>query len=310
MRDFRRLTFSDAERKAVEARFKDDIMYNALELAFGSIMTLTTKNVKLEPSELFYQLFCVIDALRGKNPCQQRMFCIHDLWCKMHAQFCSVKKMNESREEMYACIATVCWAAGEVLELTGDHVFVELSIHLFQLINSTKELNSYHFHEKFSTAFFESGKEKLILYIRGYLSGDVYYSKEIEEVLTSSAASSAKSAASACETSSSVDFSSCGNGMVVRIAERKKTSVMVVLNAMYKAGWLVGKNGNQIMNRDDTLNVILHDAFGEKSVKGISQLLKPSNNYNSEEKNEKLLNDLLDEDNIAKLIRDIRHELL
>lgn len=309
MRDFRRITFTDAERKAVEACFQNDILYNALEGAFSGIMTLTTKTVKLEPSELFYQLFCVIDDLRGMNPCQQRMYCIHELWCNLHAQFCNVKEMNESREDMYACIATICWAAGEVLELTGDHGLEELSIHLLQLVNSKDCLNIYHFHEKFSTAFFEVDKEKLIPYIKGYLSGDVCYSKEIEKILASAATSSSSSTA-ACDVSSSDDFSSSGGAAVVRIAERKKTSVMVVLNAMYKAEWFVGQNGEQLTNRDDTLNAILHGAFGEKRVKGISQMLKPSNNYNSGEKNEKLLNNLLNENDIAVLIRDIRDELL
>ena len=52
----------------------------------------------------------------------------------------------------------------------------------------------------------------------------------------------------------------------LKIAEKKKTSVMVVLHAMYKAGWIIGST------RDDTIKEAARLLFGEK-ITSLRQLL-------------------------------------
>lgn len=94
----------------------------------------------------------------------------------------------------------------------------------------------------------------------------------------------------------------------IRIAERKKTSVLVVLNAMYKAGWFVDEKGEELKNRDNALNEILRYAFND-SCKGIAQLLTPSENTKTN-KNELLMRRLLDEKEMEQYIHDLKEELL
>lgn len=59
----------------------------------------------------------------------------------------------------------------------------------------------------------------------------------------------------------------------LKIAKDKRTSIVMVLNAMYKANWIVGKDGERLSNRDKALNEILQNAFGVEGDANISQLL-------------------------------------
>ena len=52
-----------------------------------------------------------------------------------------------------------------------------------------------------------------------------------------------------------VDYSS------LRIAQGKQTSMIVILEAMYKAGWIEKANGEKVTNRDDVIKEILKRAF-------------------------------------------------
>lgn len=96
----------------------------------------------------------------------------------------------------------------------------------------------------------------------------------------------------------------------VRIAPRKKTSVLVALNAMFKAGWFVAEDGTELTNRDFALNDILRHAFGIDKDTAISQTVNPSNNINAGEKNQRLLRLLLDEDEMESYIKELQRELL
>jgi len=96
----------------------------------------------------------------------------------------------------------------------------------------------------------------------------------------------------------------------VRIAPRMKTSVLVVLNAMFKAGWFVAEDGGELKNRDIALNDILRHAFAIDKNTAISQTINPSNNINGNEKNRLLLHRLLDEEEMESFIKQLQGELL
>lgn len=96
----------------------------------------------------------------------------------------------------------------------------------------------------------------------------------------------------------------------VRIADKKKTSVLVVLNAMYKAGWFEAEDGGELRNRDAALNEILRNAFGVDRPTAISQTINPSNNIKGNEKNVRLMERLLDGEEMEKFIKELQGELL
>ena len=95
----------------------------------------------------------------------------------------------------------------------------------------------------------------------------------------------------------------------IRIAPRKKTSVLTVLNAMYKAGWFTDVDGNPLKNRDEALNDILRNAFGTDKDTAISQTLNPSNGT-VKYKFKPLMEKLLDGKEIELFIHDLTQELM
>ena len=129
-----------------------------------------------------------------------------------------------------------------------------------------------------------------------YLQGERLISEEIDSLLESMDGDSGMENPSVAPSS-------------IRIAPRKKTSVLTVLNAMYKAGWFTDVDGKPLKNRDEALNDILRNAFGTDKDTAISQTLNPSNGtviY----KFKTLMEKLLDGKEIEQFIHDLTQELM
>jgi hypothetical protein len=82
--------------------------------------------------------------------------------------------------------------------------------------------------------------------------------------------------------------------LTIRLARGKVTSVLVVLEAMYKAGWLVDANTNPLTNRDEALNQIMRTAFGKKNT-NVSQLLGSLKNRNKAKDKKTVFDELLEQ---------------
>lgn len=55
------------------------------------------------------------------------------------------------------------------------------------------------------------------------------------------------------------------------IAEGKQTSVLVVLETMYKAKWILKANGNEYTSRDEMIGDVTRLLFNQEEIKGIKQ---------------------------------------
>lgn len=84
------------------------------------------------------------------------------------------------------------------------------------------------------------------------------------------------------ESSATIEQKSSPTDTPIKIAKGKKSSVLLVLNAMYKAGWFTDKTGKALTNRDNALNEILMRALGEPKNKTICSCLNPSGSTNNE----------------------------
>lgn len=88
----------------------------------------------------------------------------------------------------------------------------------------------------------------------------------------------------------------------VSIATNKKTNVIFALAAMLKAHWL-----DTGLNRDDTINEILRNAFGEQDDSTISALLNPIFNRAKNRTPDAIADDLINE--ISEEIRNSVQEM-
>lgn len=320
--------FSPEQRKAVEDRFGDDLLYRALKDTSLGIIRQTMKDFCLAPSEFFCLMFYAIDTLRRMDNFRLRgVFCSHDLWYELQTYLLDNHEV-EYAADVDACCAAICWMSAELLKLAGTPYSATDCLELQDSANRAELLRGFDFCTEFNLIFERADKDQLVKYMKDYLSGDVFYSDEIFKMLSalpSDAASAsfafapigfasplASSASSTLAPSSESVVSGASSLLVsnIRIAKRKKSAVLVIFNAMFKAGFFVDENGKPLTNRDDALNKLMHFAFCEEPTKGICQLLNPSNNCNAAEKNRKLLNQLLDEKEMADYFSELRERLL
>lgn len=312
--------FSPEQRKAVEDRFGDDLLYRALKDTSLGIIRQTMKDFCLAPSEFFSLKFYAIDTLRRIDDFRLReVFCSHDLWYELQTYLLDNQEV-EYAADVDACCAAICWMSAELLKLAGTPSSATDCLELQDSANRAELLRGFDFCTEFNLIFERADKNQLVKYMKNYLSGDVFYSDEIYKMLSAlpSDASSASLAfapigfASPFASSSEPVVSDSSSLQVsnIRIAKRKKSAVLVVFNAMFKAGFFVDENGKPLTNRDEALNKLMHFAFCEEPTKGICQLLNPSNNCNAAEKNRKLLNQLLDEKEMADYFSELRERLL
>lgn len=64
----------------------------------------------------------------------------------------------------------------------------------------------------------------------------------------------------------------------IYIREGKKTGIIVALEGMAKAGWLVDYRGNKLSNIGDAIELILEKVFNDKKPKNAAQLLSHAKN--------------------------------
>lgn len=87
---------------------------------------------------------------------------------------------------------------------------------------------------EFRRGFRSIDEDQFALIVNDYLQSDRLLSEEIDKVLDF------------MESNSVVEHHPSGVTCPIRIAKGKKTSVLMIFNSMYKAGWLTDVNGNTL----------------------------------------------------------------
>lgn len=294
--DTRNMLFRKEERVAVEDKYGENVLYDVLSGTCRRLMNNGARKFRLHPTELFYQTFFTLDFLKGKQLDRQKTYCNNELWDELYDYFCHEKGIEGADEDVRLAIACVMQAVTELLIRSGDSCYTRVAAVLKLQIERHSQDTVNMLDREFRKGFHSIDAGKLASTLCDYLQGDVLYSAEIDEMLDGLYSNNhAASVAVSTHTH-------------IRIAEKKKTSVLIVLNAMYKAGWFVDENGQQLTNRDVTLNEILQTAFND-SCSHIAQLLKPSNNF-KENKQSSLIKELLNGKEIEQFIQDLESELL
>lgn len=272
------MLFRKEERDAVEDKYGGNVLFDALVGTCRRLMNGVCK-FRLHPTELFYQTFFTLDFLKEKSLDEQKTYCNDELWDELYDYFCYEKGIEQAEEDVRFAIACIMQAVSELLVRSEDIRYTMVAAALkLQIVHHAAD-NVDKLDREFKIGFRSIDASKLASTLCDYLQGDVFYSAEIDKMLDSL---SDNNHAASCAVSTRTH---------VRIADKKKTSVLVVLDAMYRAGWFVDENGQPLTSRDKTLNEILQAAFND-SCTHIAQLLKPSCNTKPD-KNKELIKGLL-----------------
>lgn len=277
--------FRSDEREAVENSFGHEPLYSLLAGTTRRIMN-GAETLVLHPAELFYQAFYIIDTLHGLPPREQVAWCGVELWDELYDYLRHEKQVAAPQEELQLAIATIMQAAYELLVRSADRRYLSAAAALKRALvkesgDSLSDLLDSEFHKGFKRLDVDEQAQL----ISPYLQGGRYYSDEIADLLD--AMPSVAAGQEAVPAAGQEALTSH-----VRIAPRKKSAVMRVLNAIYKAGWLVDEEGKRLTNRNTALRQILRSAFGI-DCNHIDQLLNPSNNPDNAAKAKQDLQELI-----------------
>lgn len=277
--------FRSDEREAVENSFGHEPLYSLLAGTTRRIMN-GAETLVLHPAELFYQAFYIIDTLHGLPPREQVAWCGVELWDELYDYLRHEKQVAAPQGELQLAIATIMQAAYELLVRSADRRYLSAAAALKRALvkesgDSLSDLLDSEFHKGFKRLDVDEQAQL----ISPYLQGGRYYSDEIADLLD--AMSSVVAGPEAVPAAGQEALTSH-----VRIAPRKKSAVMRVLNAIYKAGWLVDEEGKRLTNRNTALRQILRSAFGI-DCNHIDQLLNPSNNPDNAAKAKEELQELI-----------------
>lgn len=277
--------FRSDEREAVENSFGHEPLYSLLAGTTRRIMN-GAETLVLHPAELFYQAFYIIDTLHGLPPREQVAWCGVELWDELYDYLRHEKQVAAPQEELQLAIATIMQAAYELLVRSADRRYLSAAAALKRaLVKESGDSLSDLLDSEFHKGFKRLDEDEQAQLISPYLQGGRYYSDEIADLLD--AMPSVAAGQEAVPAAGQEALTSH-----VRIAPRKKSAVMRVLNAIYKAGWLVDEEGKRLTNRNTALRHILRSAFGI-DCNHIDQLLNPSNNPDNAAKAKQDLQELI-----------------
>lgn len=278
--------FRSDEREAVENSFGHEPLYSLLAGTTRRIMN-GAETLVLHPAELFYQAFYIIDTLHGLPPREQVAWCGVELWDELYDYLRHEKQVAAPQGELQLAIATIMQAAYELLVRSADRRYLSAAAALKRaLVKESGDSLSDLLDSEFHKGFKRLDEDEQAQLISPYLQGGRYYSDEIADLLD--AMPSVAAGPEAVPAAGQEALTSH-----VRIAPRKKSAVMRVLNAIYKAGWLVDEEGKRLTNRNTALRQILRSAFGI-DCNHIDQLLNPSNNPDNAAKAKEELQELID----------------
>ena len=251
-------------------------------------------SVRLSPEEVFLEVMTLVDyAFEDHNKAEMDFMGLHD------QLFCDIRDLcthDTDEKEVALAASEIIFVVSVLLTMTDIHSYRKMGMTLVGQISND---NYTALTELFNPYIERIGENKINTYLKEYLRSDDFISDEIHYRIQSvPKLVKLPSATAAAEQKSEI-----------RIAKRKKTSVLIVLNAMYKAGWFVDENGKELTNRDVTLNNILKYAFGINKPTAISQTINPSENTDTR-KQEKLIDKLINEKDAETFIEELKAELL
>lgn len=268
------------ERNAVEDKFGDDLLFEAMSVPCRSLMS-GARTFALHPSELFYHVLFTIDDIKSKSIEKATVHCDKALWDDL-LEHLRDRVGDEYYMEAQQATGMIMYVAALTLIWSGNPIYTSISGVLIKRVEEHIPDFSDTLYQKFTEGFSTPDGNELRQSINDYLESGKEISIVIEELL---------------DNIPNTDFGQQHEEKttLVKIAPRRITSVIVVLEAMYKAGWFVDANGKPLSNRDEAIAHILKVAFGEKNA-NVTQLLNSVKNRNKGKDKNGILSELINQE--------------
>lgn len=269
--------FRREEREAVEDKFCEEPIYEAMRVPCQAMMN-EAQTFALHPSELFYHVMFTIDDIRSRKLTAARRYCDKAIWDDILSDIRD-KAEDCDQEEVNHVVGMILYGTAMVLIWSGKPTYTSVIGVLMKQVEAHIPDYTDKMNKKFNDGFSIPEVGALRQSIADYLDSERQISVEMDELMDAIPLASAKTP-------------SISEPVSIGLARGKETSVLVVLEAMYKAGWLVDAKKKPLTNRDETLKQIMKNAFGKENT-NVSQLLVSLKNRNKSKDKKMIFDELL-----------------
>lgn len=225
------------------------VLFKAFQTPIRGFEAEVVSGFRLSPEEVFWQVVIVLDKIKEHQ--EDAWPDIRGLWNDIYVGYRELSdKYDDKNVRLFASLTVF------VVQVCLGCIDVPLyKTMAFEMASQLAKENQSS--ERMKAAVLNNiariGTRKFETTLHDYMeSEEEWLSDDIEGILEnfSSAANQDN-----LPDSPPVDCSS------LRIAQGKQTSMIVILEAMYKAGWIEKANGEKVTNRDDVIKEVLKRAF-------------------------------------------------
>ena len=271
--------FRKEEREVVEDKFCDELVFEAMRVPCQAMMN-EAKTFAMYPSELFYHVLFTIDDIRSRTLVAAQRYCDKALWDDILSDIRD-KAEDCDQEEVNRVVGMILYGPAMVLIWSGQPAYTTIVGVLMKQVEAHVPDYTDKMSKRFNDGFSIPDDKALRQSIADYLDSERQLSAEIEDVMDAIPLASVKAP-------------TISEPVTIGLAKGKETSVLVVLEAMYKAGWLVDSNKQPLTNRDEALKQIMKNAFGKDNT-NVSQLLGSVKNRNKAKGKQSIFDELLEQ---------------
>ena len=267
---------------------ENNLIFKAFQAPVREYEIKHTKGYHMSPEEVFWSIVIKLDYIKEHQ--EDAIQDIRSLWNDVYMDYHDLS--SDDNDETVSLFASLTVFALQVCLLRIDvPLYRQMALNLASQLalhnQPTKDMEASVLNN-----IAHIGEDKFTGAITDYMaSEDEWLSDEIEDELENLSKSMPLSIIhrqlpeEPQQTKSSYS-----------IASKKQTSVIIIMEAMYKAGWIEKTDGSKVTNRDKMIGELLERAFGISNV-GITQILQaakdPSKNKSGVEKYFKELKEAL-----------------
>ena len=243
----------------------NNLIFKAFQAPVREYEIKHTKGYHMSPEEVFWSIVIKLDYIKEHQ--EDAMQDIRSLWNDVYMDYHDLS--SDDNDEAVSLFASLTVFALQVCLLRIDvPLYRQMALNLASQLalhnQPTKDMEASVLNN-----IAHIGEDKFTGAITDYMaSEDEWLSDEIEEELETLSESvplgviHGRSSGEVQQTKPSYS-----------IANKKRTSVIIILEAMYKAGWIEKTDGSKVTNRDKMISELLEHAFGISNV-AITQILQ------------------------------------
>ncbi len=257
-------------REAVRNEYCDNAIYLALKTPCEHFCEKMPK-FRLSAEEVFLECLAVLDDIKEDE--SRAVFHLEHRWDSISNDFRDLADNDVNENEITLATSVVMFCVVMCLTMIKKPVYSTLAL---RLMGQMEEHSAYtdELKDTFMANVYRLGEGELRQAFLEYMESNMFLSDDIEEMVEKVEEDLQKK--SVKETNIISGEPETTN---LRIAPGKETSMIVVLDTMYKAGWFVDKKNKPVTNKKKTIEQILQHAFN-KTNHNVDQTLNAAYNRN------------------------------